>query len=109
MSSRALGVHQVLVTDQKSAARSITIIDNALDRVAKQRASLGAYQNRLEHTINNLTVAAENLTASESRIRDLDMAKEMMNFTKLSILLQAGNSMLGQANMLPQNVLSLLR
>ena len=109
MSSRALGVHKVLVTDQKSAARSITIIDGALDRVAKQRASLGAYQNRLEHTINNLTVAAENLTAAESRIRDLDMAKEMMNFTKLSILMQAGNSMLGQANMLPQNVLALLR
>ena len=109
MSSRALGVHKVLVTDQKSAARSITIIDGALDRVAKQRASLGAYQNRLEHTINNLTVASENLSASESRIRDLDMAKEMMNFTKLSILMQAGNSMLGQANQLPQNVLSLLR
>jgi flagellin len=109
MSSRALGVHKVLVTDQKAAARSITIIDGALDRVAKQRASLGAYQNRLEHTINNLTVAAENLSASESRIRDLDMAKEMMNFTKLSILMQAGNSMLGQANMLPQNVLALLR
>ena len=109
MSARALGVHKVLVTDQKSAARSITIIDGALDRVSKQRASLGAYQNRLEHTINNLTVAAENLTAAESRIRDLDMAKEMMNFTKLSILMQAGNAMLGQANTLPQNVLALLR
>ncbi|NCC62735.1 MAG: flagellin, partial [Verrucomicrobiae bacterium] len=63
----------------------------------------------LEHTINNLTVAGTNLQAAESRIRDLDMAKEMMNFTKLNILMQAGNSMLAQANQLPQNVLQLLR
>jgi len=63
----------------------------------------------LEHTINNLTVASTNISAAESRIRDLDMAKEMMNFTKLNILMQAGNSMLAQANQLPQNVLSLLR
>ena len=83
--------------------------DSAIDRVSGQRAKLGAYQNRLEHTINNLTVAGTNLQAAESRIRDLDMAKEMMNFTKLSILLQAGNSMLAQANQLPQNVLQLLR
>jgi flagellin len=85
------------------------VIDNAIDRVSKQRAAIGAYQNRLEHTINNLTVAGQNLTAAESRIRDLDMAKEMMNFTKLNILMQAGNSMLAQANQLPQNVLQLLR
>ncbi len=109
MSSRALGIDSVLVTDREAAGRSITIIDSALDRVSGQRAKLGAYQNRLEHTINNLTVAGTNLQAAESRIRDLDMAKEMMNFTKLNILMQAGNSMLAQANQLPQNVLQLLR
>jgi len=109
MGARALGVHNIQVTDRDSAARSITIIDNAIDRVSKQRGALGAYQNRLEHTINNLTVASTNLQSAESRIRDLDMAKEMMNFTKLNILMQAGNSMLAQANQLPQNVLQLLR
>ena len=109
MRAHALGLNEVLVTDRESAARSITVIDNALDKVSTQRAKLGAYQNRLEHTINNLTVAGENLTAAESRIRDTDMAKEMMNFTKLNIMLQAGNAMLAQANQLPQNVLSLIR
>ena len=109
MRAHALGLNEVLVTDRESAARSITVIDNAIDKVSTQRAKLGAYQNRLEHTINNLTVAGENLTAAESRIRDTDMAKEMMNFTKLNIMLQAGNAMLAQANQLPQNVLSLIR
>ncbi|HQE22059.1 MAG TPA: flagellin, partial [Thermosynergistes sp.] len=109
MSARSLGIHRVLVTDRDSAARSITIIDSALDRVSNQRAKLGAYQNRLEHTINNLNTASQNLTAAESRIRDLDMAQEMMNFTKLQILMQAGNAMLAQANTLPQAVLQLLR
>lgn len=109
MSASALGVKNILVTDRESAARSITVVDSAIDRVSKQRSKLGAYQNRLEHTINNLTVASTNMTAAESRIRDLDMAKEMMNFTKLNILMQAGNSMLAQANQLPQAVLSLLR
>ncbi|NLM72114.1 MAG: flagellin [Synergistaceae bacterium] len=109
MGTRALGIHGVIVTDRVSAARTITVLDGAIDRVSSQRARLGAYQNRLEHTINNLTVAGTNLQAAESRIRDLDMAKEMMNFTKLNILLQAGNSMLAQANQLPQNVLQLLR
>lgn len=109
MGAKALGVQNVLVTDRESAARSITVIDSAIDLVSGQRAKLGAYQNRLEHTINNLTVAGTNLQAAESRIRDLDMAKEMMNFTKLNILMQAGNSMLAQANQLPQNVLQLLR
>jgi len=109
MGTKALGIGAVLLTDRESAARSITVIDNAIDRVSKQRGALGAYQNRLEHTINNLTVAGQNLSAAESRIRDLDMAKEMMNFTRLNILMQAGNSMLAQANQLPQNVLQLLR
>jgi len=109
MNARALGVNNILVTDRESAARSITVLDKAIDRVSAQRANLGAYQNRLEHTINNLTTATTNITAAESRIRDVDMAKEMMNFTKLNILMQAGNSMLAQANQLPQNVLQLLR
>jgi flagellin len=109
MSAHALGVSNILVTDRESAARSITVIDNAISKVSTQRAKLGAYQNRLEHTINNLTTASTNTTAAESRIRDADMAKEMMEFTKLNILSQAGNSMLAQANSLPQNVLSLLR
>ena len=109
MRATALGLDSVLVTDRVSAARSITIIDNAIDKVSTQRAKLGAYQNRLEHTINNLNTAGENLTAAESRIRDTDMAKEMMNFTKLQIMLQAGTSMLAQANQLPQNVLALIR
>ncbi|GHV27915.1 flagellin [Synergistales bacterium] len=109
MSAEALGVANILVTDRVSAARSITLIDNAINKVSSQRAKLGAYQNRLEHTINNLTTASTNLKSSESRIRDTDMAKEMMNFTRLNILSQAGNSMLAQANQLPQAVLSLLR
>jgi flagellin len=109
MSAESLGIHNLIVTDRASAARSITVIDNAITKVSRQRASLGAYQNRLEHTINNLTTASTNLKSSESRIRDADMAKEMMNFTKLNILSQAGNSMLAQANQLPQMVLSLLR
>ncbi|NCC96613.1 MAG: hypothetical protein EOM02_07210 [Synergistales bacterium] len=109
MSASALGIDNILVTDREKAGRAITILDEAIARVSNQRATLGAYQNRLEHTINNLTTASTNLTASESRIRDVDMAKEMMNFTKLNILLQAGNSMMGQANQLPQNVLQLLR
>ncbi|EFC92012.1 flagellin domain protein [Dethiosulfovibrio peptidovorans DSM 11002] len=109
MGSEALGIDGLLVTDRESAARSITVIDSAIDTVSKQRANLGAYQNRLDHTINNLTIASQNLTSAESRIRDLDMAKEMMNFTKLNILSQAGTNMLAQANQLPQNVLSLLR
>jgi flagellin len=77
--------------------------------VSTQRASLGATQNRLEHTIANLSVTQENLSASESRIRDTDMAQEMVSFTRAQILTQAGTSMLAQANQAPQGVLSLLR
>jgi flagellin len=109
MSSLSLGVSNILVTDRESAARSITRIDNAINKVSTQRARLGAYQNRLEHTINNLTTASTNLKSAESRIRDADMAQEMMTFTKLNILTQAGNAMLSQANQLPSNVLTLLR
>jgi flagellin len=97
------------VTSQNDAERTISIIDAAIHKVSSIRSQLGAIQNRLEHTIANLGVAAENLTAAESRIRDADMAKEMMQFTKMQILKQSGMSMLAQANTLPQNVLQLMR
>jgi flagellin len=87
---------------------AISSIDKAIGSVSSQRAKLGAYQNRLEHTINNLNVAVENLSASESRIRDTDMASEMVSFTRSQILSQAGTSMLAQANQAPQSVLKLL-
>ena len=108
MDSEALGVKGILVTDAFSAGQAITKIDEAISRVSAQRSSLGAVQNRLEHTINNLGVAAENITASESRIRDVDMAAEMMEFTKLNILTQASTAMLAQANTQPQSVLQLI-
>ncbi len=88
---------------------AISAIDAAINTVSSQRSKLGATQNRLEHTIKNLDNAAENLTAAESRIRDVDMAKEMMEFTKMNILSQAAQAMLAQANMQPQAVLQLLR
>jgi flagellin len=87
----------------------ISEIDAAIDKVSTQRATFGAVQNRLEYTMNNLATYRENLVASESRIRDVDMAAEMVNFTKLQILQQAGTSMLAQANSSSQSVLSLLR
>lgn len=88
---------------------NIAVIDAAIKEVSTQRSQLGAWQNRLEHTINNLGASAENLTAAESRIRDVDMAKEMMEFTKQNILTQAAQAMLAQANQVPQGVLQLLR
>lgn len=97
------------VSSQDGAEAAISIIDDAITSVSSTRASLGAVQNRLEHTINNLGTSAENLTAAESRIRDVDMAKEIMEFTKTSILNQAATAMLAQANQLPQSVLQLLR
>ncbi|MCY7891849.1 flagellin Hag [Bacillus vallismortis] len=87
----------------------LAIVDGAINTVSKQRSELGAVQNRLEHTINNLSASGENLTAAESRIRDVDMAKEMSEFTKNNILSQASQAMLAQANQQPQNVLQLLR
>jgi flagellin len=91
------------------ASTAITTIDAAIKKVSEQRSKFGAIQNRLEHTITNLQTANENLTAAESRIRDLDMAEEMTNFTKNNILNQAGQAMLAQANQLPQGVLQLLQ
>ncbi|MDR1741883.1 MAG: flagellin [Synergistaceae bacterium] len=109
MTSAALGIERVIVTDRESAGRAITILDAAISRVSSQRAKLGAYQNSLEHTVTNLTSTETNLTAAESQIRDADMSEEMLNFTRLQILLQSGTAMLAQANQLPQTVLSLLQ
>jgi len=97
------------VSTAASANKAVDIINNAIEVVSKERSKLGATQNRLEHTIKNLDTSAENLQASESRIRDVDMAKEMMEFTKNNILSQAAQAMLAQANQAPQGVLQLLR
>ena len=97
------------VNTSANATNQIEIVDNAIEKVSKERSKLGAVQNRLEHTIANVDNAAENLTSAESRVRDVDMAKEMMAFQKNNILQQAAQSMLSQANQQPQNVLSLLR
>jgi flagellin len=99
----------VAAADTAFAAIKIEDIDTAIANVSSARSTFGAVQNRLEHRLNNLSTYQENLVASESRIRDVDMASEMVNFTKLNILSQAGTSMLAQANQAPQNVLSLLR
>ncbi|WP_280157595.1 flagellin [Priestia aryabhattai] len=109
MSTTGLKIKDIDVSTREGAKDAITTIGDAINTVSTQRSSLGALQNRLEHTINNLSNQSENLTASESRIRDVDMAKEMMEQTKNSILSQASQAMLGQANQQPQNVLQLLR
>ena len=109
MRATALSVNAVSISSQAGADTAITTIQDAIDEVSAERSKLGANQNRLEHTINNLGTSSENLTAAESRIRDVDMAKEMMNFTKNNILTQAAQSMLAQANQQPQGVLQLLQ
>lgn len=110
MGATALGVNGVDVTATSFSFNStISSLDTAIGKVSEQRSALGAMQNRLEHTIRNLDTSAENLQASESRIRDVDMAKEMMEFTKNNILQQAAQAMLAQANQAPQGVLQLLR
>ena len=97
------------ILTQEDADKAITTINDAINKVSTQRSELGAIQNRLEHTVKNLDNSAENLQAAESRIRDVDMAKEMMEFTKQTILQQAATAMLAQANQVPQTVLQLLR
>jgi flagellin len=97
------------ITTQATASAAITAVNAAIETVSTQRANLGAVQNRLEHKINNLNATVENLTASESRIRDTDMAQEMVSFTRSQILSQAGTAMLAQANQSSQGVLQLLR
>ena len=96
------------VSTQSGANAAIQKFDNALSKISSERAKLGAYQNRLEHTISNLDTARENLSASESRIRDVDMAEEMANFSRAQILMQASTAMMAQANAKPQAVLKLL-
>ncbi|WP_144478045.1 flagellin [Cytobacillus oceanisediminis] len=109
MRASALHVDKIDVSSASAAEASISAINKAVEDVSAQRSKLGAFQNRLEHTINNLGTSQENLTAAESRIRDVDMAKEMMEQTKNSILSQAAQAMLAQANQQPQGVLQLLR
>jgi len=109
MGTGGIGLSGVNISTIEGAKAAIDSVRDAVNTVSTQRGSLGATQNRLDHVINNNSVAIENLTAAESRIRDTDMAKEMMNFTKSSILLQASQAMLAQANMVPQSVISLLR
>jgi flagellin len=108
MGTSSLSISGVSVSSQTFAEAAIASLNSALETVSTERSKLGAVQNRLEYTINNLDIAAENLQASESRIRDVDMAKEMMNFTRTNILQQAGTAMLAQANARPQSVLQLL-
>ncbi|PVU83377.1 flagellin [Cellulomonas sp. WB94] len=103
------GISALKVTDNTTAQASIVAVDTAIKAISTTRAGLGAMQNRLEHTVKNVNVAVENLSASESRIRDTDMASEMVQFTRSQILSQAGTAMLAQANQIPQGVLSLLR
>ncbi|WP_431029180.1 flagellin [Lysinibacillus sp. LZ02] len=109
MTAAKLSVSKISISSQAAANTAITTINTAITTVSATRSDLGAVQNRLEHTINNLGATSENLTAAESRIRDTDMAKEMMGFTKNNILMQAAQSMLAQANQQPQGVLQLLQ
>lgn len=107
--TKLAGDYGIDVSTQDKADIAIKTISDAIDSVSTERSKLGATQNRLDHTINNLTTTSENLTAAESRIRDVDMAQEMMQFTKNNILSQAATSMLAQANQMPQSVLQLLQ
>ena len=109
LSTSALTISSMSITTFASARNAISSINKAIDKISSMRSTFGALQNRLEHTINNLGVQHENLSAAESRIRDVDMAKEMMAYTKNNILVQASQAMLAQANQVPQGVLQLLQ
>ncbi|MCI8983600.1 MAG: flagellin, partial [Hungatella sp.] len=108
MTAQSIGVGSLKVSTLSDGNASIDKIKSAINKVSTYRATLGAAQNRLEHTVNNLKVSSENITAAESRIRDTDMADEITAFTKNNILLQASQSMLAQSNSVPQSILSLL-
>lgn len=108
MSTKALGLDKIDLTSVAGAEKSLEKLNQALDKVSSERSKLGAYQNRLEYTISNLQNTNTNLTSAESRIRDVDMASEMIEFTRNQIVTQAATSMLAQANSIPQNALSLL-
>ena len=109
MDASSLGVKNLTVTSQTAAEVAISVIDTATSMVSAARGKMGAEENRLEHTINNLTTSSENITSAESRIRDVDMAAEMAEYTKLSVINQAATAMLAQANQQPQQVLQLLQ
>lgn len=109
MHVNALDLNSVDISTRDGAAAAMSKIKTAINTVSTSRGKLGAIQNRLEHTINNLGVTTENITSAESRIRDVDMAKEMMNYTKNSVLVQSAQAMLAQANQQPQSVLQLLQ
>ena len=109
MDAASIGIKNIKVNSEEKAGDAVDAINKAINLVSSQRGQLGAIQNRLEHTINNLSVNAENMTAAESRIRDVDMADEMMKYTKNNILVQASQAMLAQANQVPQGVLQLLQ
>jgi flagellin len=115
MTSKSLGIRNIgdntimSLSSPDGANRSIGTLDAALKKISKQRADLGAYQNRLEHAVKGIDIGAENMQAAESRIRDADMASEMVNFTKDKILAQAGNAVLAQANQSTQSVMQLLQ
>lgn len=109
MTADSLKVKEIKVDTTTSAFKAMASVDAAIEKVSSYRATLGAAQNRLEHTVNNLKVTSENITSAESRIRDTDMADEITAYTKNNILLQAAQSMLSQANSMPQGVLSMLQ
>ncbi len=109
MHTAALKIDDIDISTQQGAKDAVDLIKAAINSVSSTRGDLGAIQNRLEHTINNLSVTAENMTAAESRIRDVDMANEMMAYTKNNILVQSSQAMLAQANQIPQGVLQLLQ
>ena len=109
MTADALKVDKIKVETTTDAFNAMKSVDAAIEVVSSYRATLGAAQNRLEHTVNNLKVTSENITSAESRIRDTDMADEITAYTKNNILLQAAQSMLSQSNAMPQGVLSMLQ
>ena len=109
MTAKALTIDKIAVDNTTNAFKAMKSIDAAIEKVSTYRATLGAAQNRLEHTVNNLKVTSENITSAESRIRDTDMADEITAYTKNNILLQAAQSMLSQSNAMPQGVLSMLQ
>jgi flagellin len=109
MSADALGIKHLDLSTQDGATVAISVIDEATEKVSSQRSYLGAVQNRLEHTINNLDTASENLSSAQSQIADVDMAAEMMTYSKNNVLSQAAQAMLAQANQQPEQVLQLLQ
>jgi len=109
MVTDAVASEGIDVSTGRAASAAISTIDDAIETVSEERSKVGSINNRLEHVVNNLLISSENLTSSESRIRDVDMASEMMEFTKMQILMNASQAMMAQANQQPEKVLELLR